>query len=204
MQVTIKGTMDKKGLITAEANVKSYDYARQIRLDAVKRDKRRFINENFEKPYEGLGIDSFLVAPPETDSMPLEQNVRYKQQLNESGGFIFLNANLFTGLEKNPFSSSVRFTNVNFGFPYNVTVEEKIKLPEGVKVELPEDKILVSKDNNIQAVRQVSLEAGELKVLIRFVQTTTLVTANAYSEMKGFYKNMTDMLNEPIVLKLPN
>jgi hypothetical protein len=29
--------MDAKGLLTAEANVKSYDYARQIRLDAVKR-----------------------------------------------------------------------------------------------------------------------------------------------------------------------
>ena len=28
--------MDAKGLITAEANVKSYDYARQLRLDAVK------------------------------------------------------------------------------------------------------------------------------------------------------------------------
>jgi len=202
--VTIRGIMDTKGLITAEANVKSYDYAKQIRLDAVKSDKRRFINENFEKPYEGLGIDSFLVVAAENDSIPLEQIVRYKQQLNESGGFIFLNANLFTGLEKNPFSSSVRFTNVNFGFPYNVIVEEKIKLPEGVKVELPEDNLLVSKDNNIQAIRQVSFEGGELKVLIRFVQTTTLVTANAYNEMKGFYKNMTDLLNEPIVLKLPN
>ena len=202
--ITIRGTMDKNGLITAEANVKSHDYARQIRLDAVKSDRRRFINENFEQPYEGLGIDSFLVVPPENDSLPLEQLIRYKQQLNESGGFIVLNANLFTGLEKNPFSSSVRFTNVNFGFPYNVIVEEKIKLPEGTKVDLPEDKFLISKDNNIQAVRQARFEGGELKVVIRFVQTTTLVTANAYNEMKGFYKSMTDMLNEPIVLKLQN
>ncbi len=202
--VIIKGVMDSKGLITAEANVKSYDYARQLRLDAVKRDRRRFINENFEKPYEGLSIDSFLVVSPESDSIPLEQIVRYKQQLNESGGFIFLNANLFTGLEKNPFSSPVRFTNVNFGFPYNILVEEKIKLPEGVKVDLPEDKILVSNDNTIQAVRQVSFEGGELKIVIRFVQTTTLVRADAYSAMKGFYKQMTDMFNEPLVLKLPN
>jgi len=201
---TIKGIMDAKGLITAEANVKSFDYARQIRLDAVKKDRRKFINENFERPYEGLGVDSFLVVPPESDSVPLEQVIRYKQQLNESGGFVFLNANLFTGLEKNPFSSSVRFTNVNFGFPYNVIVEEKIKLPEGVKVELPEDKVLVSNDNNIQAVRQVRFEGGELTVLIRFTQTTTLVTADAYKGMKEFYKEMTDMLNEPIVLKLPN
>ena len=200
--VTIRGTMDKNALITADATVKSHDYARQIRLDAVKSDKRRFINENFEQPYEGLAIDSFLVVPPENDSLPLEQFIRYKQQLNESGGFIVLNANLFTGLEKNPFFSSVRFTNVNFGFPYNVVVEEKIKLPEGAKVDLPEDKFLISKDNNMQAVRQATFEGGELKVLIRFVQTTTLVTANAYNEMKGFYKSMTDMLNEPIVLKL--
>jgi len=201
---TIKGIMDAKGLITAEANVKSFDYARQIRLDAVKKDRRKFINENFERPYEGLGVDSFLVVPPESDSVPLEQFIRYKQQLNESGGFVFLNANLFTGLEKNPFSSSVRFTNVNFGFPYNVIVEEKIKLPEGVKVELPEDKVLVSNDNNIQAVRQVRFEGGELTVLNRFTQTTTLVTADAYKGMKEFYKEMTDMLNEQIVLKLPN
>ena len=202
--ITIKGNMDIKGLISAEANVKSYEYARQIRLDEVKRDRRRFINENFEKPYEGLSVDSFLVLLPESDSIPLEQIVQYKQQLNESGGFIFFNANLFTGLEKNPFSSSVRFTNVNFGFPYNVLVEEKIKLPEGVKIDLPEDKILVSNDNTIQAVRQVSFEGGELKIIIRFVQTTTLVTTNGYNAMKEFYKQMTDMLNEPIVLKLPN
>jgi len=77
-------------------------------------------------------------------------------------------------------------------------------LPEGTKVDLPEDKFLISKDNNIQAVRQARFEGGELKVVIRFVQTTTLVTANAYNEMKGFYKSMTDMLNEPIVLKLQN
>ena len=115
-----------------------------------------------------------------------------------------MNANLFTGLEKNPFSSSVRFTNVNFGFPYNVLVEEKIKLPEGVKIDLPEDKVLVSNDNTIQAVRKVSFDGGELKIAIRFVQTTTLVTTNGYNAMKEFYKQMTDMLNEPIVLKLPN
>ena len=202
--ITIKGTMDPNGLITAEAIVKSYDYARQVRLDAVKRDKRKFINENFEKPYEGLSIDSFRVAPPENDSLPLEQIIRYKQQLSESGGFIFFNTNLFTGLEKNPFSSSIRFTNVNFGFPYNVVIEEKIKLPPGIKIDLPENKLVVSDDNKIQAVRQVSFEDGELKVLIRFVQITTLVTTNAYPAMKEFYKKMVEMLNEPIVLKLSN
>ncbi|HEV8273588.1 MAG TPA: DUF3857 and transglutaminase domain-containing protein [Chitinophagaceae bacterium] len=202
--IIINGSMDTKGVVTAEASVKSYDYARQIRLTAVKNNRGKFINENFQKPYEGLTIDSFLIRTPENDSVPFEQIVRYKQQLNESGGFIFLNINLFTGLEKNPFISSVRFTNVNFGFPYIMDAEEKIKLPAGIKIDLPEDKLIVSPDNKIQAVRQVTFENNELKVLIRFVQTTTLVSSDSYPAMKEFYKKMVDMLNEPIVLKLPN
>ena len=202
--ITVSGTMDAKGLITAEATVKSYDYARQLRLDAVKNDRKRFVNDNFEKPYEGMTIDSFLIVPPEHDSIPLGQIVRYKQQLNESGGFIFFNTNLFTGIEKNPFLSSIRFTNVNFGFPYDIFVEEKIKLPAGMKIDLPEDKSIVSDDNKIQAVRQVSRVGDELKVVVRFVQTITLVTADKYPAVKEFYKKMTDMLNEPVVLKSPN
>jgi hypothetical protein len=202
--ITINGVMDVKGLVTGEANVKSYDYARQLRLADIKNDRKKFVNTNFEKPYEGMTIDSFLIVPPENDSIPLEQVVRYKQQLNESSGFIFLNPNLFTGVEKNPFVSSIRFTNVNFGFPYNILVEEKIKLPSGIKIDLPGDKSIVSNDNRIQAVRQVSREGDELKVLVSFVQTTTLVTPDGYAAMKEFYKKMTDMLNEPIVLKLPN
>ena len=201
--VVVNAIIDAKGLITGEANVKSYEYARQLRLDAVKNNRKKFVSENFEKLYEGMTIDSFRVALPENDSIPLEQVVRYKQQLNESSGFIFLNTNLFTGLEKNPFLSSIRFTNVNFGFPYNILVEEKIKLPAGSKIDLPEDKLLLSGDNKIQAARQVTREGDELKVLIRFIQTTTLVTADGYAAMKEFYKKMTDMLNEPILLKLP-
>ncbi len=202
--ITIAGTMDAKGLITAEANVKSYDYARQLRLDAVKDNRKKFVNDNFEKPYEGMTIDSFLIVPPENDSIPLEQIVRYKQQLNESGGFMFLNTNLFTGIEKNPFLSAIRFTNVNFGFPYNIFVEEKIKLPAGIKIDMPEDKLIMSDDKKIQVSRQVIREGDELKVLVRFVQTTTLVKADEYLAVKEFYKKMTDMLNDPIVIKMPN
>jgi hypothetical protein len=203
-KITISGVIDAKGLMTAEANVKSYDYARQQRLNAVIKDKKQFIADNFEKSYEGLIVDSFSVVPPEKDSIPFQQIVRFKQQLNESGGFTFLNCNLFTGLEKNLFTSVIRFTNVNFGFPYDIFLEESFKLPAGAKIDLPEDKNLLSTDNKIQAVKQVKFENGELKIFIHFTQITTLVNANDYFVLKKFYKEMIEMLNEPIVVKLPN
>lgn len=203
-KISVTGVIDSKGVITAEANVKSYEYARQERLNAVNRDKRRFITENFENRNNGLTIDSFLVIAPEKDSIPFEQTIRYKQLLSESGGFIFLNSNLFTGLEKNPFISSIRFTNVNFGYPYDIFLEESFKLPPGTKVDLPADKNLISDNNKIQVVKQVKLEKDELKIFIRFIQTTTLVKADNYIALKEFYKKMVDILNEPIVLNLPN
>jgi hypothetical protein len=144
------------------------------------------------------------VIAPEKDSIPFEQTIRYKQLLSESGGFIFLNSNLFTGLEKNPFISSIRFTNVNFGYPYDIFLEESFKLPPGTKVDLPADKNLLSDNNKIQVVKQVKFEKDELKIFIHFIQTTTLVKADNYIALKEFYKKMVDILNEPIVLNLPN
>lgn len=202
--VSIEGSIDKTGLITAEAEVKSYDYARQLRMESVKKDRRRFIRDNFENALEGITIDSFLVTLPENDTTPFRQVVRFKQQLNESGGFIFVNPNLFTGLEKNPFTSNIRFTNVNFGFPYQETFIEKFKLPPGSKIDVPEDKVVQSNDNKIQAIRQVQFENGELTVAIRFTQIITLVKYEDYFQLKDFYKKMVDILNEPIVVKLAN
>jgi len=202
--IVIKGAMDTKGLVNGEAKIQSYDYARQLRLNAMKRDKKKFITDRFEKPYEGLVADSFITTPPDHDSLPFDQYIKFKQQLNESDGLTFLNTNLFTGMEKNPFISSIRFTNVNFGFPSNIVVEERFKLPPGTKVDVPEDKTIRTDDKGIEAFKQVRFENGELIVLIRFLQTTTLVTSVNYPGIKDIYKKIVDMLNEPVVLKLSN
>lgn len=116
----------------------------------------------------------------------------------------FLNTNLFTGMEKNPFISSIRFTNVNFGFPSNIVVEETFKLPPGTKVDVPEDKTIRADDKSIEAFKQVRFENGELIVLLRFLQTKTLVTAENYPSIKDIYKKIVDMLNEPVVMRLPD
>ena len=202
--ITLKGELDAKGSLVSEAKVQSYDYARQSALDHIKSNKGKFISENFEKPYEGLTIDSFLIIPPGSDTTAVEEVVRFKQQLNQSSGFTFLNPNFFTGLEKNPFISSIRFTNVNFGYPYNILVQENFKVPAGTKIELPQDKTLRSDDKTIEAFKQVRFENGEINVTLKFVQTTTLVSAENYAGIKEFYKRLIDMLNEPIAITMKN
>lgn len=202
--VAINGELDAKGILSAESKIQSHDYAKQFVLDEVKVDKKKFIADIFEKPYDGMLIDSFQVIPSQSDSLPLDQYVKFKQQLNQSGDYTFLKPIYFTRLEKNPFISAIRFTNVNFGYPYNIVVEATIKVPPGTKIDLPEDKLLRSADRNSEVFKQIRFENSEIKVLMRFVQTTTLIPAENYPAIKDFYKKMIDMLNEPVLVKIAN
>ena len=196
--------LSKEGLLSGELKAESFDYAKEDRTKKEKTNRQKFISEIFEKPYEGMTIDSFQVIHPDQDSLPMKQVVLFKQQLNESGGYIFINGNLFTGLEKNPFTSSIRFTNVNFGYPFQTNLQGTIKLPAGAKIDLPQDKTLVYADQTIRLSRQVKLEKDELKINIYFYQSSTLVEAESYKGLRDFYRSMVDMLNEPLVVKLGN
>jgi len=83
-------------------------------------------------------------------------------------------------------------------------VQENFKVPAGTKIELPQDKTLRSDDKTIEAFKQVRFENGEINVTLKFVQTTTLVSAENYSGIKEFYKRLIDMLNEPIAITMKN
>lgn len=202
--ITINGELDAKGMLKGQTEVQSFDYARQFVLNEIKADKRKFIAEIFEKPHDGISIDSVRVIPPQSDSLPVNQFVGFRQQLNQSGEFIFLNPNLFTRLDKTPFISAIRFTNINFGYPYDIVVNETFKVPEGARIDLPEDKSLRTDDRAIQVYRQVRLENGQVKIVMRVIQTTTHVPAENYPSIKDFYKKMIDMLNEPVLVKIAN
>jgi hypothetical protein len=140
---------------------------------------------------------------PANDSADLIQQFAFTDALNENGGFVLLNYNLFTGLSKNPFKATERFTNINFGFPYNVAVEETIELPDRAKTDdLPRNRTLQMAGNDISISREISREGNRIKIKLELVQTVTLISYNAYSQLKDFYKQMIDMLNEPIVIKL--
>lgn len=124
--------------------------------------------------------------------------------MNESGGFILMNYNLFTGLSKNPFTSTIRFTNINFGYPYNVEVNEEIELPTGATLDNPpKNRSYSTAEKDISISREIRKEGNILKVRLLFKQSGTLYHYSSYPAVKQFYNYMAEMLNEPVVVKLP-
>jgi hypothetical protein len=201
--INVKASLESSGKLSGQADISSIEYAKQSEISRIKSDESKYIHESFEEDYEGIKATRFYYDYSPDPAKPLTQSLNFRQDINDNGGFILLNVNLFTGLAKNPFTSDQRFTNVNFGYPYNITVNSTIDLPAGAKVDdLPKDKTLTTPEKDISISRKISLEGNQLRIKIQFVQTTTLVETNLYKQLQRFYKEMTEMLNQPVVIKV--
>ena len=202
-QTKIIASINEKGILKGNAMIVSNDYAKQFYSEEIRKDEKKFVSKTFQEPYELLRVDSFNCENLKNDAEPLIQDVKFTNELSESGGFLLLNYNLFTGLEKNPFVKPERFTNIDFGFPYMESTEEEIELPSSAKVDdLPANKKLVTPSREISVLRNISRDGNKLHVRIDFIQTLTLVSYEDYETLRKFYRSMVEMLNEPIVIKL--
>lgn len=202
-KISVDAALDEKGRLNGTATITSTGYAKQLRSEMIKTNPKKFINESLLTTGSGLEIDDYKFRNIDDDRTALLQDIRFHHDLDASGGFILLNYNLFTELTKNPFTASQRFTNINFGYPYNISLSVKIQLPANTTIDkLPEDKSIATTDASIVAYRTLKMESNQLIVNIAFRQTVTLAGHEKYSEIKTVYSQIIDMFNEPVVLKI--
>ncbi|MBL7743153.1 MAG: DUF3857 domain-containing protein [Chitinophagaceae bacterium] len=204
--IIVNAGIDEKGLLTGTTSITSTGYAKQMRTEKISADPKKFIREVLEEPGSDVMIDDLTYENLDDDNKPLIQNIRFHYDLNVNGGYAFFIPNLFMGISKNPFTAAERFTNVNFGYPSVFNLSITLKLPEKAKTDkLPEEKTIVAPDGWSAAVhRSVNLENNVITINIAFRQTNTLVSYNDYTELRSLYSKITDMLNEPLVIKIQN
>ncbi|MFI5185388.1 MAG: DUF3857 domain-containing protein [Chitinophagales bacterium] len=200
--ITLHAKLDNNGLFSGESIIKSDQYAKQSQSEQIAANEKKLI-KNYEDNNPGISVDSFVHTELNNDANPLIQNIKFREQFDKADGFVLLNYNLFTGLTKNPFTKDERFTNVDFGYPYHVMVEETIELPGNSKIDgMPANKQITTPGKDIIVSRQVIQTGSILQIKLDFLQNITLVSYNDYSYLKDFYKQMVNMLNEPVTLKL--
>jgi len=201
--ISVNAKLSNKGVLTGSAEISSFQYASVLGTEKIKKGEKKFVKETFMDPYEGIIIDSFHIQKPANIDEPLLQKLHFHNDLNENGGFVLLNYNLFTGLTKNPFTNDIRFTNINFGFPYNIILEEVIELPANSTIDdLPKNRTIKTAANDISISREIKREGNLLKIRIVFIQTNTIFLNRDYTIVKQFYTSMVEMLNEQVDVKL--
>jgi len=196
-EITTGGKM--KG--TAQIANSSYN-----KINAIK--KYKDVGEKSYKDYlkgndNNLKIDSMKLINMETDSLPLIQNLTFNLDLNGSDeNYIYFNPNLFTGLNKNPFLSEERYTDIDFKYCNNYLINGLYKVPVGYAVEaLPKSLAIIMPDKSIIMKRATGIDDGSIVINYVITFERSYYTKDEYQTIHEFYKKMYEMLNEQIVLK---
>ncbi len=202
INTSLSAEVDEKGAIQGVANVLTYEYAKNPRLNTLSKGKDKYLAEYFSDPHPEFTFDSLTIKNEQNDSLPLESSAKFKAQLNGSGEYFFFSPNFLIDLEKNDFISDQRFTDVEFGYVQYYTITATIRHPETLELEeLPKNIKMILPDTSI--IMQRFMQKNENSVSLRITLEIKRPTyyADEYPDFKAFYAQLFEMLSEQIVFK---
>ncbi|MBC7849767.1 MAG: DUF3857 domain-containing protein [Chitinophagaceae bacterium] len=201
----VQASMSDNGIISGNMNIITNGYTKINREQVFKKggieDMKKYY---YLKEETDIQVDSVAVSGAYNDSVHLEEKYKFKMSMPQSGDYLTINLALFTDMSKSPFVSDNRFTDVNFGTAVSKIVHQFIDVSSGLIVDaIPSNISLTMPDKSLQFVRTITYDKNANRVSI---QTSLQITnpvypAEQYPEVKEFFKKMTQLANEPLVLK---
>jgi hypothetical protein len=201
--VTIfKAALTEKGLIEGQATVSSFDYSRVERMPILKQGKDEFVKHYFEARNPEFKIENVVINNEDIDSLPLVQELKFSHAVNESGNYRYFSANIFSGLEKNPFISEERFSDVFFGANQSYSIVGNFEIPKGyVFEEMPKNVRMIMPDTSIMMTRITAAKENVLSTRVTVEFKKPVFTPEEYPYFMEFYKKLFAILNEQFVVK---
>jgi len=194
--------INNDGVMKGLSNIRSTDYSRAERMRILKLGKDKFTEKYFAAGNTGIVVDSVEVENQNMDTLPLIQNVSFSQNLSSSGDYKYFKTNLFTSLEKNPFTADERFSDIFFGANQKFLIVANIKLPEDYIVdELPKNTRMIMPDTSIEFLRIMNVSENRLMMRTTLEFKKPFYAVTDYDYFREFYQKLFNFLDEQIVLK---
>jgi hypothetical protein len=198
----VQATINAEGMMTGDATVNCSGYAKRDRGSSWTKNKEAFKDKFFSIPDMSVKLDDIVVNTNYTDSLPLEQKVKFSCTLNRSGEYTYFPVNIFSGLDKNPFLAEQRISDVEFGYLQNYTIAGSFIIPEGYAIDaMPENISLTMPDKSIVFSRVMTANENQLNVRMSVDFKNSFYTVDSYVDFREFYKKLFASLNEQVVIK---
>lgn len=200
--VSYMATMDNDGTLKGDAFLSSSGYAKAPRVKALKNSKEKYITDNLKTAAPGITIEEYKPINEENDTLNLDEKFRFSLKVNSSGDYMYFNANLFTGLNENPFVADTRVSEIDFGYRHRVSLNARIIIPDNYQVdELPKVPGLIMADSSIILTRRFFHEENTIILRMMLEINRPVFGADEYADFREYYKRLYEMLNEQVVLK---
>jgi len=148
-------------------------------------------------------ISNLKFDSPATDEEPLKQKFNFTGTSSASdGNYIYFNPAQFAPFSDNPFTSETRATDIDLHNNTVCNITGHFKLPLGYKVDaLPANIVMNMPDKSISFKRLISEKDGYLEFNYSVSTKRSVYYVDEYKALHTFFKQLYDMVNEPVVLK---
>lgn len=201
--VLINAEIKPDGKMNGTAQITSFSYNRINAVKKYKTDGEKKYTDYLRDDDNNLKISSIKFENMEVDTLPLTQNIDFNLDLTGSDdNYIYFSPNLFTSLHSNPFLSENRFTDIDFGYRNNYTINGIYKIPAGYKIDaMPKSISMSMPDKSITFKRMVAEQDGSIVIRYSIDYKKSMYFKENYPEFHEFFKKMHEMLNEQVVMK---
>ncbi len=191
------------GKMDGTAEITSFNYNKSNAIKKYKTDgEEKYINY-LRNEDNNIKISALKLENMAVDSLPLSQKFNFNLELTGSDNtYIYFNTGLFNLMGPNPFMKEERYSDIDFGYRDNYSINGIYKIPDGYKAEtLPKNITIVMPDQSITFKRTIIQQDGTISVRYVLNHKKTLYFRENYADMRVFYKQLYELLNEQIVLK---
>jgi hypothetical protein len=128
--------------------------------------------------------------------------VKFSVPVNSSGDYSFFTINMFSDLEKNPFVSDTRQTDIDYGYNQNYIIVGHVQIPDGYEFEQPPKNItMIMPDTSIVFKRVSEVKDKKISFRVTLDFKRPVYSHEEYQALKEFYKEFYARLNEQIVFR---
>ncbi len=197
--ISITASIDSNGILKGNG-VKTY-----FDLDKIQKlydEKDAAENEDEPKTMPDIKIDTSWFLNKENELLPLIENFKFNQELPVTNDFYFLNPFLFFNLVKNPFTDTSRRSDIDFIAKSLFIVNMKIALSKNIKVEeLTKNKETEMPDSSIRFSYNNEIKNDTIYISSIFEINKPVFDRQDYGELKKFFENIYNLLNDQVLLK---
>jgi hypothetical protein len=195
--ITIMGAIDSNAVIHGTAVVRDLGYARWDGLTNWKKGEAEFLKSS----YIHVTTNKLEIQNEENDSLPFVQNVSFDCVPETDGDSRILDFSFIPQLRENPFAETERQSDISFYYPQQFHLQELFQLPAGYEVKNQQGRTtIVLPDQSFILKKTLVQDGTNLNIRISIECTRARYSKDEYSELKDFFKKMTEALREPIVL----
>ncbi len=203
--VSAKGDVDSNGVLHGEAVITFKDYARAEKIKEEKSPEES--NQEKEKDFlQGEQVDfkiDTLKKENENDILkPLLYKIKFHYTLSNTGDIYFINPFFFSMFRKNPFTDSVRHTDIDFGCRQYNAASIYITVPKNFSVEdIPKSETILTEDSSILFSHEVFNTEDGVIIRNEFEMNQPVFTKEKYLSLRSFFEKLYALSSQQIVLK---